>query len=164
MTDDSYSPLSSLDYIFDFQSPDFERDSKILSDFLLHNIETYFPNIKKDSETQTKKNHENMFRLEKTSYVAGWSFSKLLLNEELVKKMHEANYNEFKRASSAWKDMWSIPKGMQYTGDPFVEGLVRWLTAKMKEKGGSKQAQIKIGKEMADMTQGMPGSSGAGTF
>jgi hypothetical protein len=163
LTDDSYPPRPSLDYIFDFQSPDFEKDSQILSDFLLHNVETLFPNIEKDNETQTKKNYENMFRLEKTSYTAGWSFSKLHLNEELVKKMYEANYNEFKRASSAWKDMWSIPKGMQYIGDPFVEGLVRWLTAKIKEKGGSKQAQIKIGKEMADMTQGMPGS-GVATF
>jgi hypothetical protein len=145
------SPIST-DYTLDFQSPDFENDSKILIDFLLINAQVLFP------EQQDERN--NMFRLVKTKHVAGWSFSKLHLDKHLVRKMYEANTGEFKHITSAWSDMWSSAMGKQYIGEPFVEQLARWLTTKMQKKGS--KAQIKIGKEMADLTQGLSGGTGPG--
>jgi len=144
----------STDYTLDFQSPNFEIDSKILMDFLLSNAQVLFQEKQKETE------RNNMFRLVKTKQVAGWSFSKLHLDKHLVRKMYEANTGEFKHITSAWSDMWSSAMGKQYIGEPFVEQLARWLTTKMQKKGS--KAQIKIGKEMADLTQGLSGGTGPG--
>lgn len=147
------APFSTTDFILDFQSPAFEKDLQILKDFVADNIRTFFSDL--DEQAQS-----NMFALEETGSSAGWKFSKLHLQSTLVQKIYEANQREFEKAASAWSDMWSTSLGKQYVGDPFVEQLVRWLTWKIRKKGA--KGYVKIGPEMADSTQGYPGSSGGG--
>jgi hypothetical protein len=118
MTNDNGNYIST--FILDFQTIDFESDSKVA--------------IKLLSEYQKMcnlgNNDHNNFALDDPVSSAGWSFAKLFLSGQFVIKLYAINSNEINKSR----------------GKKFEEKFVSWLNTKLKTN--SCEAQVKIAMEM----------------
>ena len=106
-------------FILDFQTINFESDSKIMIELL--------------SEYQKIcgfDNQYNTFALDDPISSAGWSFAKLFLSGQFVEKIYEINSNEVDRSG----------------GKKFEDKFLSWLNLKLKNR--KCEAQIKIALEM----------------
>jgi hypothetical protein len=118
MTNNNGNYIST--FILDFQTIDFESDSKVAIELL--------------SEFQKmcnlSNNDHNNFALDDPVSSAGWSFAKLFLSGQFVIKLYAINSNEINKSR----------------GKKFEEKFVSWLNAKL--KNNSCEAQVKIAMEM----------------
>jgi hypothetical protein len=107
-------------FILDFQTINFEFDSKIAIEILSHyqktcNFDDY---------------GRNAFALDTPISSAGWSFAKLFLSGQFVEKLYKLNSNEI-----------DLSKGKK-----FEDKFVAWLNTKL--KNSKCEAQLKIASEM----------------
>lgn len=133
--------LPIIDYVLDFQSTDFESDSKVVFDLFAE----YQRMLKLDNEDGEKEQH--LFRISQPQDLAGWSFAKLFLAGKFVQKIYEANSYEIELMNR-----WPKVTGKYYEGDLSVIKFVAWLGSKLKERNC--KANVKIGEEMADVAYG----------
>jgi hypothetical protein len=106
-------------FILDFQTIDFEFDSKVA----LRVLSEYRKTCRFADDLST-------FALDNPVSSAGWSFAKLFLSGEFVERMYELEANEIDNSR----------------GKKFEEKFVSWLNANL--KAHNCRAQIKIGPEM----------------
>jgi hypothetical protein len=106
-------------FILDFQTIDFEFDSKIA----LQVLSEYRKICCFDDDYDT-------FALDNPVYSAGWSFAKLFLSGEFVERIYEIKASEI-----------DISRGKK-----FEDKFVSWLNAKLKAFNCT--AQVKIAMEM----------------
>jgi hypothetical protein len=106
-------------FILDFQTTNFESDSKIARD-VLYGYQKLC-NLYDD---------RNTFALDDPVSSAGWSFAKLFLSGEFIEKIYEVNSNEIDRIRDK----------------KFEDKFVSWLN--MRLKSNKCGAQVKIAMEM----------------
>jgi hypothetical protein len=99
-------------FILDFQTTDFEPDSRIAVDLL--------------SEWQKASQLENAFALDPPVRSAGWSFAKMFLAGQLVERMY-AVYSDDINASK---------------GKKFEDRFIAWLQKELKNGGCSAQIKM----------------------
>lgn len=106
-------------FILDFQTTNFESDSKIAIEILSHYQKIC--NFSNDCYT---------FTLDNPVSSAGWSFAKLFLSGQFVEKLWEINSNEIDGSR----------------GKKFEDKFVSWLSTKL--RNGKCDAQLKVAMEM----------------
>jgi hypothetical protein len=106
-------------FILDFQTTNFESDSKIATDILCEYQKIC--NLYDD---------HNTFALDDPVSSAGWSFAKLFLSGEFIEKIYEVKSNEIDRTR----------------GKKFEDKFVSWLNTRLRSSKCG--AQVKIAMEM----------------
>lgn len=129
------------DFILDFQSIDFKRDSHIANDVLA----SYASRAGFSDKNRGDGKARPLFSLSEPTQAAGWSFSKLMLSAEFVNKLYELNSYEIDSTSP-----FSKVNGKHYRGDFLTTKIVSWIVKKLRDNGC--QANVKIGEEMADFS------------
>jgi hypothetical protein len=99
-------------FILDFQTIEFEPDSKIAQDFL--------------TELQNKCQLENAFALDEPALSAGWAFAKLFLSGQFAEKIYALHSQEIQNTK----------------GKKIEDKLVAWLSVQLKNKGCHAQLKI----------------------
>ena len=99
-------------FILDFQSVDFEPDSKIAFGLL--------------SEWQKACQMDNSFALDPPMQSAGWSFAKLFLAGQLVEKVYDIHGYEIDASK----------------GKKFEDKFVTWIQKELKNRGCGAQIKI----------------------
>ena len=99
-------------FILDFQSVDFESDSKIAADML--------------SEWQKNCLLDNSFALDPPKQSAGWSFAKMFLAGQFVEKMYAIHAYEMDASK----------------GKRFEDKFIAWLQKELKNKGCGAQIKM----------------------
>jgi hypothetical protein len=106
-------------FILDFQTTDFEFDSKVSMQVL-----------SEYRKTCRFANDHDTFALDNPISSAGWSFAKLFLSGEFVERLCEIKADEIESSR----------------GKKFEDKFVSWLQAKLKDNNC--KAQLKIAMEM----------------
>jgi hypothetical protein len=110
-------------FIIDFQSTNFDDDSKIALD-MLHTFQKPFEGANPRSQNQ------ELFVLDPPVSSAGWSFAKLFIAGQFIERLYHMHSKRIEKSK----------------GKNFEDKFVSWLA---KELDGSKcQAKIKIAQEM----------------
>lgn len=99
-------------FILDFQTIEFEPDSKITQDFL--------------TDLQNKCQLENAFALDEPALSAGWSFAKLFLSGQFAEKIYALHSQDIEDTK----------------GKKIEDKLVAWLVAQLKNKGCRAQVKM----------------------
>ena len=99
-------------FILDFQTIDFEPDSKIAVSIL--------------TEWQKKCQLQNAFALDPPVQSAGWSFAKMFLSGQFVEKMYAANAYEV-----------NASKGKKFEGK-----FISWVQKELKNRGCGAQIKM----------------------
>jgi hypothetical protein len=99
-------------FILDFQTIDFQLDSKIAVEML--------------AKCQKACNLENQFALDEPVPSAGWFFAKLFLAGQLVEKMYAQNGHEIDATK----------------GKKFEDKFLTWLGMQLKNRGCGAQLKI----------------------
>jgi len=99
-------------FILDFQTVDFESDSKVVQEFLL--------------ELQMTCELENSFALDDPVSSAGWSFAKLFLSGQLAEKIYSLRGYEIDGSK----------------GKKFEDRFIAWLGTQLKDKGCGAQVKM----------------------
>jgi hypothetical protein len=99
-------------FILDFQTIEFESDSKIALEFL--------------TELQKQLQLENGFALDEPVLSAGWSFAKLFLSGQFAEKIHAAHSFEIENTK----------------GKKIEDKLTAWFGERLKSRGCRAQVKM----------------------